>query len=234
VLVRSLLRLSSPSTFNDPFEMAAHFSLKATERQRLARFESLARELEPNRGWRAIQARVQALMAATEEGLRPRLNASLDGVRCEAGIYCFAGDARNTLMWSHYASDHKGVCLIFDRAHDVRTLMYALRVKYVRNLPVLNWIRSFHEDIGKMLRAKHPAWRYEQESRIMINFSAGKYLQIAPRALRGLIFGCRAETNFITEVERILAERVAAGLPSVRAYQANRHLTKYQLVVKRK
>ena len=55
VLVKSLLRLSSPSRFNDPFELAAHFTLEFTERQRLARFESIARQLGPNLGWRAIQ-----------------------------------------------------------------------------------------------------------------------------------------------------------------------------------
>jgi hypothetical protein len=234
VLVKSLLRLSSPTQFNDPFEMAAHFTLKATERQRLARYESLARELEPHRGWRAIQARMQILMSQTEVQLRPALDKSLSGVRDAAGIYSFAGDPKNTLMWSHYASDHKGVCLIFDRAHDIATLSHAFRVRYVRNLPVLNWIRSFHKDIGKMLFAKHPAWRYEHESRIMIAFQAGRYLPVAPLALRGLIFGCRAEPQFINDVELILAKRAAAGHPLLRVYSAQTHPTKYKLVVKRK
>src|SRR5258708_24140892 len=81
VLVKSLLRLSSPSTFNDPFELAAHFSLRSTERQRLARYESLAREQEPNRGWRAIQAMVQSLMSTPESQLTPRLVKSLGAIR---------------------------------------------------------------------------------------------------------------------------------------------------------
>ena len=144
--------------------------------------------------------------------ITPALVRSFDGVRDAAGIYSFAGDARNTLMWSHYASVHKGVCLMFDRAQDIATLSHALRVKYVQNLPVLNWIRSFHKDISKMLSSKHPAWRYERESRIMINFQAERYLPFEPQALRGLIFGCRAEPDFIDAVEQILAERVASTL----------------------
>lgn len=234
ILVKSLLRLSSPSQFNDPFELAAHFTLKSTERQRLARFEALARELEPHRGWRAIQSRIQSLMSATESQMTPVLAKSLSGIRDAAGVYSFAGDPKNTLMWSHYASDHKGVCLIFDRAHDVATLAHAFRVRYVQNLPTVNWIRSFQNDIGKMLFAKHPAWRYEQESRIMINFQAGRYLPFAPQALRGLIFGCRAEPAFINAVDGILSERAAAGHPPLRVYSAKTHSTKYQLAVNRK
>jgi hypothetical protein len=234
ILVKSLLRLSSPSQFNDPFELLAHFTLKATERQRLSRFESLARDLEPHLGWRAIQARIQSLMLTTESQMQPVLGKSLRRIRDAAGVYSFAGDPKNTLMWSHYASDHKGVCLIFDRAHDVATLTHAFRVRYVRNLPKINWIQNFHKDIGKMLFAKHPAWRYERESRIMINFQAGRYLPFAPQALNGLIFGCRAEPQFIDAVEGLLADRATAGLPSVRVYSALTHPTKYQLVVKRK
>jgi hypothetical protein len=233
ILVRSLLRLSSPSQFNDPFEMAAHFSLKSTEAQRLARFESLAREQEPLRGWGFIRAWTQSLMSTPESQLAPVLAQSLSRIRDAAGIYSFAGDARNTLTWSHYASDHKGVCLIFDRAHDIATLSHAFRVKYVRNLPVLNWIRSFHKDISKMLFAKHPAWRYEHESRIMINDQAGRYLPFAPRALRGLIFGCRAEPQFMNAVERILSDRAASAHPPVHVYFAQTHPTKYRLVIKR-
>jgi hypothetical protein len=234
VLVKSLLRLSSPSAFNDPFEMAAHFSLRSTERQRLARYEWLAREQAPNRGWRAIQAMMQTLMATPESQVTPRLERSLNAIRDAAGIYSFAGDPRNTLMWSHYASDHKGVCLIFDRAHGIATLSHAFRVRYARNLPILNWVRSFQKDIGKMLFAKHPAWRYEQESRIMINYQAGRYLPFEPRAVRGLIFGCRVEPQFVSEVEGILSARAAAGHPPVRIFSAQMHPTKYRLVMKRK
>ena len=96
-------------------------------------------------------------LSTPESLMRPMLELSLSAVRNDAGIYSFAGDPKNILMGGHYASDHRGVCLIFDRAQDVVTLMHALRVKYVRNLPVLNWIKTFHRDIGKMLFAKHPA-----------------------------------------------------------------------------
>jgi hypothetical protein len=122
----------------------------------------------------------------------------------------------------------------YDRALGIGTVAHAFRVRYVKNLPVINWIRGFHKDIGKMLFAKHPSWRYEQESRIMINYQAGQYLPFPAPALCGLIFGCRADAQFIDAVEDILSQRVAAGHPDVRTYTAHTHSTKYELVLRRR
>lgn len=100
VIVGSVLRLNSAGSFNDPFEMTAHFIVKATEREKLARFEALVRQQAPHVGWRAIQAAIQRLIATPEEGLRPMLNEPLRRIRDAAGIYCFSGEPRSTLMWS--------------------------------------------------------------------------------------------------------------------------------------
>jgi hypothetical protein len=101
-------------------------------------------------------------------------------------------------------------------------------------LPVLNWIVGFHEDIAKMLLSKDACWEYEQESRILINDQAGRYLPFAPRALRRIIYGCRVGMDLIEAVETFLAERAAAGHPPVEIYTAGQHPRKYRLVVTRK
>jgi hypothetical protein len=207
--------------------------MSGTEAERLARFEALARQQAPHLGWRAVQARVQELMVCTEELYAPIWQQSLKSIREEAGVYCFAGSAKNTLMWSHYASDHKGVCLQFERVQDLATLAHAVQVRYAPDLPVLNWILNFHKGIGEMLFAKHPCWDYEQESRILISGQARRYLRFAPHALRSLIFGCRAETSLIEAAMGCLGERAARGHPPVDVYLTTQHPTKYRLVMRR-
>jgi hypothetical protein len=234
VLVRSILRLNFPNSFNDPFEMTAHFVMIATQEEKLARFESLAREQAPYLGWRAVQARVRELMAFTEECFMPRWQQSLKNVRESAGVCCFAGNAKNRLMWGHYASNHKGICLQFERVRDIHTLAHAFRVRYSANFPILNWIVEFHQDIGKMLFSKDPCWEYEQESRILIYEQGGRYLPLVPDALRKLIFGCRAEPAFVDTVMGMLAERDAAGYSPVEVYFARQHTKMYRLVVSRR
>jgi hypothetical protein len=99
VLVGSVLRLSSPAQFNDPFELKAHFVMTATHEQKLERFGALAREQAPHLGWRAIQERVRNLMSAPEEFFYPNWQQSLNQIRGAPGIYCFAGSPKNHLMW---------------------------------------------------------------------------------------------------------------------------------------
>jgi len=194
----------------------------------------MARRQAPHLGWRAVQAKIKSIMASDESFFMPTWQQGLKSVRDAAGVCCFAGDAKSTLMWSHYASDHRGLCLQFERVRDMETLLHALPVKYVPDLPVLNWFVDFHESIGEMMFAKHPCWKYEQESRIMSFNQAGRYLPFASQALRRLIFGCRAEPDLVSAVEGWLEERATAGHPPVDVYAASMHPRKYRLVVRRK
>jgi hypothetical protein len=233
VIVGSVLRMNPPSEFNDPFEMQAHIVMVGSEEERLARFESVVREQDPLLGWRAVQARVQSFMVGTEESFAPTWRQSLTNERESAGVFCFAGNAKNTLMWSHYASDHKGVCLQFERVQDIATFSHALRVHYVPVLPVLNYIKDFERGIGRMLFSKHPCWGYEQESRIFLRGQARRYLPFAPQALRKLIFGCRAQPAFVETIASMLAHRAAVGHPPIDVYFARRHPKMYRLIVQR-
>ena len=231
IIVGSVLRLSSPRDFNDPFELAAHFVVDATDEEKRARYETLIRDQTPHLGSRARQAHVDTLMAATLEQLTPRLQQSLRNIRDSAGVYCFAGKARNRLMWGHYASNHRGVCLQFERVLDIRTFGHAVRVRYSPHLPTINWIVGFQKGISDMLFAKDPCWDYEQESRIQIPGQAGHYLAFEPQALRRLIFGCKAETDFVDSVQELLDDRVRGGLPPVDVLFARQHATRYHLSV---
>jgi hypothetical protein len=233
IIVASELRLNRPSDFNDPFDMAAHFVMDATVAQRRTRFKALIREQSPGLGWKEEQAVIQRLMSAPDEENMARCRASLAHTRSTTGIYCFAGTPRNTLMWSHYASNHTGICLQFERALDFSVLGHAMTVKYVPDLPVVNWIVDFQESIGDMLFAKHPCWAYEEESRIVVHFQAGRYLRLKPEALSSIIFGCRSTEAIKATVGGLLAERVSAGYPPVRTYVADMHPTKYRLVIRK-
>lgn len=105
-LVESVLQLRPPIGFNDPFDMAAHFVIEGTLEQRRARFKDFVRIQEPAMQWKEQQRAIQRLMSASEEELREVCRKSLTGIRSTTGVYCFAGTAKSTLMWSHYAHDH--------------------------------------------------------------------------------------------------------------------------------
>ncbi len=156
IIVYSVLRLSAPATFNDPYEMFVHVVVEGTPEQRLDRFARLVAEQAPT-GSQAWQAEmVRTLMERADAEHAERCQRSISGIRERSGVFSFAGDPRSTLMWSHYADDHHGVCLQFERMKDLLTLGHAVRTNYREDLPAVNWIVGFHRDVEQLLLAKHP------------------------------------------------------------------------------
>ena len=234
MIVHSVLRLSSPSTFNDPYEMCVHVVVEGTQEQRLERFRQIAAERTASLPAAQQAAVVQRLMERPDAEHVKQCQASLAGIRQRAGVFCFAGDPRSVLMWSHYAENHQGVCLQFERLKDFLTLGHAVRVDYRHDLPVSNWIVGFYESIRAILLAKHPSWQYEHERRITSIDNANRYLQLRPDALTGIIFGCRIQRDRMQFIDRLLAEREALGAPRVETYLATQHMTKYKVVISKR
>lgn len=88
-----------------------------------------------------------------------------------------------TLMWAHYADDHKGVCLKYQfktasLMGDMATTQEIITSQNVEYLddPLVPWLvadapmdmNKFVEELAKRyLSTKSPAWAYEQEARII-------------------------------------------------------------------
>jgi hypothetical protein len=233
-IVDGVLRLSRAADFNDPFDMTAHVVVDGTSSERWERFENIVRKKEPHLGWRAQKAKIEELAATPDADLVRLCKAAYANIKTTTGVYCFAGSGKSTLMWSHYAANHTGVCLQFERANDFTTLCQAVRVKYSLDLPTVYWMNQSHEEVKRVLLAKHPDWAYERESRIIAPEQAGLYLQFKAAALRGVIYGCRTTDPNIAQIEGLLRQRKALGHPDVTEYRSTQHSSQYKLVVHQK
>jgi hypothetical protein len=230
MLVDSVLPLSSPAWFNDPFDMHARIVVDGTHEERRRRYTEIAEAQTPPLGWKRREEAIQTLMSRSEGELRQRAQESYSNAAKEFGVCCFVGDrARDVLMWSHYADNHKGVCLQFDYARDVPVFARAVSIDYIDDYPTINWIHNFQRSIGKAILRKHTRWAYENEFRISEPWQAGKYIGFRPEALTGLIFGCRADGDVEKVVDGLLKQRAAAGLPDVRLFRAKQNDKKYEL-----
>jgi hypothetical protein len=93
----------------------------------------------------------------------------------EICVCCFSKNMNEVLMWSHYADNHKGVCLEFEI--DPKKYKGSLwEMKYDNKLTILDKV-ELHEDgtlklnietTGKFLSTKFKNWAYEEELRITI------------------------------------------------------------------
>ncbi len=87
------------------------------------------------------------------------------------GLLCFSSKATNPVLWSHYAENHRGVCLAFDVPDHL-----LLEVQYVSKrgrIDVDAFIGSDGEAgeclIRRALATKYTHWRYENEWRVFIS-----------------------------------------------------------------
>lgn len=82
------------------------------------------------------------------------------------GMLCFSRTSNNILMWSHYADNHKGICLGFDVPDE-----FARDVRYVSSIQEVESLfdsteQDQEEVIGQLSYVKYIGWAYEEEVRV--------------------------------------------------------------------
>jgi len=112
------------------------------------------------------------------------------------GLTCFSTCGDSIIMFSHYAEEHRGMCLVFDphclgpvkNSQNKELHSSIRRVFYFDSFP------TFDENVepARIATQKHSHWAYESEYRLFAGRPApsGVY-SFDPRAIVGVIFGSR-------------------------------------------
>ena len=137
----------------------------------------------------------------------------------ELGIFsaCFEMDENQTLLWSHYANDHKGLCVMYEMPvaflDDEDNILTVSKVTYDKDA-LTDWFKNLAprlpvshfelitELLKKVLTAKSPPWRYEGEVRI-IRPAAGPF-KIDKSFIKQICFGLQASDEDIDAVKSIV------------------------------
>ena len=159
---------------------------------------------------------------------------------------CFSKDKNNILMWSHYANEHKGICLCFKSEQidngnflildSTRHLLFP--VVYDENLPEqVNMLSNYEpENLVAFLRTKHSSWEYETEYRLILweeDFH-GKFTKIFRKEdLEGIIFGLNTPMEDIKKVYDIIKSNYLQEGIKVNFYKAQEIKGKYAINVKK-
>lgn len=161
------------------------------------------------------------LFAVRADGkeLRAVLRSWVDDFHRDNGLLCFSKKWRNPVLWSHYASKHRGMCLGFDVADEL-----LMDVQYAKNrveVPFAddNIDKSLRDGfIRKLLRTKYADWQYEEEVRAFValdhsTIENGSYFYPFGHAvtLREVILGplCELPIGPIRELVHSVYEYVA-------------------------
>jgi hypothetical protein len=147
-------------------------------------------------------------------------------------ISCFSEEYDNILMWSHYADNHKGICLEYKTVSvdEYNCLLFDdsdIEADYP--VPMLK-VKYFVEQLNEFLSTKNKIWEYENEIRcIMPNSKFKNYpnAKFKKNVLSGVIFGLKTD-----ETEKIkFKELVNSFHENVTFYSMTQIPNEYKLKI---
>jgi hypothetical protein len=146
------------------------------------------------------------------------------------GIYCLTPNPESTEMWSHYADNHRGICLEFDVDNALfrmaRSVVYC--EKYPRWLP--QEITGAPERVMDLILTKADNWAYEREFRIVngeangVSDTQDEFFRLPRGALKSVIVGCLGNYAAVRKVVREYA-------PDLPIHRVVRNANHYRLEV---
>jgi hypothetical protein len=104
-----------------------------------------------------------------DKRLRRRLASFRESQNRRTGLLCFTSDWANPVLWSHYADQHKGICLGFDLKQGTYQGVQYEDHRLREHLSDEEEPDTVPEDIRRRLsRTKSSRWKYEQELRVLV------------------------------------------------------------------
>ena len=197
------LSMSSPTTFNDPFDCPILELLN----QYGDDISKLVRE--------TYQDRIKITCFVKNTKVKPEIDE--EGNRILIPKHKKAPDEYlNELMWAHYANNHKGVCIKYHFHNDMtkfadtskNQIAYFRDVKYTSNIDKYRKTGSI--TLGDAFFVKGKAWEYENELRLLsydLNGS-GKYASVdAKQSIAAVYFGFKCPKRTRARIINILKGR---------------------------
>ena len=236
------VRCSSPARLNDPWDCRPWFDTEFVNNP-AALAEWVTWTLTLDRLDRKVRASLdedlKALVSAIERnpGILRRIVANTARNVFQLfvthwHIYCLTTRPCSTLMWSHYAENHRGICLEFTT--NGAPFQCAQKVVYRSEYPAWQPHILLETRIEEALLTKSSDWQYEEEYRIIARRSnaggrAGDkvlnsedgHLTFPSGSLKSVIAGCEADYELITAI----VKHYSPGVPIRRAVRHPNHYT---------
>jgi hypothetical protein len=202
ILCKNRLYFTGPVELNDPFDCQLPIDFRASR----AELERIICDGAPEGAKRKdIIRQIRALKLSEYQD---RVREAFQQERKNWSLCCFSAIGDSILMFSHYADQHRGICLAFSPESRDR-LGRPLRVIYSDSYPELRYaqIRSSVRTLAKSLYlTKFASWKYEAEWRIVRHDKPPGLASFLPSDLSGIIFGCRTSDADIEKVKGWVTE----------------------------
>ncbi len=206
IVAGKLLKFNNPEFFNDPFDCDIN----------LLEFDFNDRSIEIDNDLKNVKTILEKEFGQETEVLMKQISESeikefykqsqLKKIS-KTAICCFSTSFENTIMWSHYSDNHKGICLNFDLSIPEPFIDYPSErfgkglVDYDDYSPI-NYLKSKKKALRKLLYTKSNDWKYENEYRFFIQEEHGLF-RFDNEFLKGVIFGIRVLPDEIERFKKV-------------------------------
>ncbi len=192
------LYFSRPEDFNDPFDLHTGLIDHSINPKRAEILASRFYDGNDREGFLIYMESIVQKSKETEEYSRKIFGED----RENAGIGCFTRNPNVTLMWSHYADCHKGICLGFNIDPVNNDPLFLIQpITYLSKIESKSYVEGRAEALYHWVFTKSSVWAYEEEIRAFSK-DQNKLIGFDKRCLKEIYFGCRVKQ---TEIESILA-----------------------------
>jgi hypothetical protein len=178
LLTNNEIYFSSPSDFNDPFDLkiSVDYSLLTTEERRIKYIDKILGQAFPNLNTSGAiygRNRQELIKKFKEDWLT--LQEQYDTVNFKwtddrLGVVSFSLQWDNILLWSHYSDNHTGfsVGIDMEELRKLGVIGAEGRVDYLESFPKIDPIEtSLINELHTKAFSKSQVWRYEAEYRIV-------------------------------------------------------------------
>lgn len=206
-LIQEQINLSSPATFNDPFDSPIIALLdNKDEISLLLKTAYLS------------CVKIACFACNVMQPFYKETNGKYEGiVRDKQKRENNVPEYKNELMWAHYADYHKGICIKYHFKNSLTNLhsspdtpvRYFKDVVYREDLSVLNLNNSI--TINDAFFAKSKVWEYENELRLLqcdLNAKSDYDTIDAPSSIEAVYFGVKCPQREIETIRNILTDRM--------------------------
>lgn len=139
------------------------------------------------------------------------------------GILCLSETPASILMWSHYAANHTGVCMEFERTPENKLGKCALPIEYRND-------RNESNDVNGLIFRKYEGWSYEKEWRILERNANA--LHPFPGGLLSITCGAKMDSSTKSFIQNLVDLENGQMRHKIRVLDAEMCLSHYQIVQK--
>jgi hypothetical protein len=249
MLENSELYFPFPTEFNDPFDTNFTVDYSGNEEQWIRFLKRI--DFPKNVFDIALKLIKENNYNFDFEKFAPQLQIK-ETLRKNWIVCCFSEVNDSILMWSHYANNHEGICIGFEKyictpsnqcgilledsnnqelylINDVpKNLHFLKNVEYVLSLP--KSYNLFSDNPNRLLEFfyhKFEHWKYENETRVTMYYPHyNKHtFKFTKTILKSIIFGIKIDDNYKQKIISI----VKRNYNNVKLYQARKSIKEFAI-----